>query len=76
MIQAYDPGDKMPVDDPEMHPGAIESELRRQLGTHRRRAPEPPVEERVLIGPEHVQQMRERKRQLQALKERFGGGNG
>jgi hypothetical protein len=76
MIQAEKPGDKMPSDDPVEQPGNVEAELQRQLAAHRRRAPDPPIEQRALIGPAEIEQMRERKKQLQALRERFGGGNG
>lgn len=53
--------------------GLTENELRRQLHETPRRAPEPPTGKRGLIRPEHIRQMADRQRQLQALRQRFGG---
>jgi len=50
--------------------GLTELDLRSQLGEPARRTiPEPPPDHRALIGPTQVDQMRERKRQLLALKQ-------
>ena len=38
--------------------------------------PEPPAEHRGLIGPREIAQMRERKRQLQALREMIAAMEG
>jgi hypothetical protein len=56
--------------------GLTEAELLVQLRKHRRPMIEPPAGQRGSLGLEHIQQMRERRRQLQALKVRFGGDNG
>ena len=50
--------------------GLTEKQLRQQLGVATAHTiPEPPADKRELIGPAEVAQMRERKRQLQALRE-------